>query len=154
MNIQDKFKKDFVAILEADLKEDISDKEAMAQTLDKGSTPEDFDANTSDVQMDDQDQALQASQDLMNVVNNQNQIMVNKLKDWIVRVQDFVLFLNDTEGESIQNNLTKALPDTLFDKIKTAESKKIARTAVDLASLAETLKGYIVQSNNPKNRFV
>lgn len=154
MNIQDKFKKDFVAILEADLKEDISDKEAMTQTLDKGSTPEDFDANTSDVQMDDQDQALQASQDLMNVVNNQNQIMVNKLKDWIVRVQDFVLFLNDTEGESIQNSLTKALPDTLFDKIKTAESKKIARTAVDLASLAETLKGYIVQSNNPKNRFV
>lgn len=154
MNIQDKFKKDFVAILEADLKEDISDKEAMAQTLDKGSTPEDFDANTSDMQMDDQDQALQASQDLMNVVNNQNQIMVNKLKDWIVRVQDFVSFLNDTEGDSIQNSLTKALPDTLFDKIKTAESKKIARTAVDLASLAETLKGYIVQSNNPKNRFV
>lgn len=154
MNIQDKFKKDFVAILEADLKEDISDKEAMAQTLDKGSTPEDFDANTSDMQMDDQDQALQASQDLMNVVNNQNQLMVNKLKDWIVRVQDFVSFLNDTEGDSIQNSLTKALPDTLFDKIKTAESKKIARTAVDLASLAETLKGYIVQSNNPKNRFV
>ena len=154
MNIQDKFKKDFVAILEADLKEDISDKEAMAQTLDKGSTPEDFDANTNDMQMDDQDQALQASQDLMNVVNNQNQLMVNKLKDWIVRVQDFVSFLNDTEGDSIQNSLTKALPDTLFDKIKTAESKKIARTAVDLASLAETLKGYIVQSNNPKNRFV
>lgn len=149
MNIQHKFKTDFITILEADLKEDITDKEAMQETLDKGSAPEDFDVNVQD-----QDQALQASQELMNVVGNQNQIMINKLKSWILRLQDFVEFLNGTESDSIQSNLTKALPETLFDKIKTAESKKIARTAVDLASLTETFKGYLVQQDNVKLRGI
>lgn len=147
--MQHKFKTDFITILEADLKEDITDKEAMQETLDKGSVPEDFDVNTQD-----QDQALQASQELMNVVGNQNQIMVDKLKSWILRLQEFVEFLNGTETDSIQSNLTKALPETLFDKIKTAESKKIARTAVDLASLTETFKGYLVQQDNVKLRGV
>lgn len=151
MNMQNKFKRDFITLLEADIKEDISDKEAMQETLDKGSTPEDFDINNP---VNDQDQALQASQELMNVVGTQNQIMVNKLKDWINRLQDIVEFLNGTESDSVQSNLTKALPDTLFDKIKTAESKKIARTAVDLASLTETFKGYLVQQDNARLRGV
>ena len=142
------FKNKFIKILESDIKK-ISDKEAMQTTLDKDSTPEDF-----DVSMDDEVQALNASQDLMNVVNNQNQIMVNKLYSWIKHIEDFVVFLNDTNGDSIQSNLTKSLPDTLFDKIKTAESKKIARTAVDLAALAETFKGYISTSNRPELRGV
>ena len=150
--MNNKFKKKFIKLLESDIKE-ISDEDAMQTTLDKNSKPEDFDIKMDEIS-NSEDEALNASQDLINVVNNQNQIMVNKLQFWIKRIEDFVDFLNDTSGDSIQSNLTRSLPDTLFDKIKTAESKKIARTAVDLAALVETFKGYISTSNRPELRGV
>ena len=65
MDIQNKFKKRFVTLLEADMKNEISDEQAMAETLDKNSTPADFDAETPDQLQSSEDQALQASQDLM-----------------------------------------------------------------------------------------
>jgi len=154
MDIQNKFKKRFVTLLEADMKNEISDEQAMAETLDKNSTPADFDAETPDQLQTSEDQAIQASQDLMNVVGNQNQIMFNKIKEWIDKIQGFVDFLNGTSDNSIQSNLTKAIPETIFDKIKTAESKKIARAAVDLATLAEIFKGYLSQTQNSRLRGI
>ena len=154
MDIQNKFKKRFVTLLEADMKNEISDEQAMAETLDKNSTPADFDAETPDQLQSSEDQALQASQDLMNVVGTQNQIMFEKIKEWIDKIQGFVDFLNGTSDNSIQSNLTKAIPETIFDKIKTAESKKIARAAVDLATLAEIFKGYLSQTQNSRLRGI
>ena len=156
---KNKFNKVLSVLLEQDLSdvdaEKISDRDAMATTLDKGSKPEDFDVDLNpdnDIQSD-VDTALRASQELANTISNQNEMMIRQLREWTVRMEEFVDFLNSTEGNSIQYALSKAIPDTLFDKIRIAEAKKISRTAADLASLVETFKSYVSNSTDPKYRF-
>jgi hypothetical protein len=57
-------------------------------------------------------------------------------------MESFTNFLN-SEGDSVQTKLHDAACDTLFNKIAGAETKKIARVAMDLSSLIENLKGYM-----------
>lgn len=153
-----KFGELFSVLLEQDLNNKepaLTDKEAMKTTLDKGSNPEDFDVNM-DPNTDpssSNDAALAASQQLADTITAQNGVMINQLKDWISRIDEFVDFLNSTEGDSIQVALAKSIPDTLFDKIRIAESKKISRSAVDLAALSETFKSYVTNSLDPKYRY-
>lgn len=80
--------------------------------------------------------------------------MIKNLQTWIVQLDDMVEYLNGTTGASIQMQLKKAVPDTIFDKMRTAEAKKIARVAKEISALAETFKGYLATSNEPKYRFV
>jgi hypothetical protein len=53
----------------------------------------------------------------------------------------------------MQSKLNSAEPDTLFDKISTAETKKIARVSVEIASLSQMLKGYLATANDPKYKY-
>ena len=80
--------------------------------------------------------------------------MIKNLQGWIVELDNMVDYLNGTGGNSIQMQLKKAVPDTIFDKMRTAEAKKIARVAKEISALAETFKGYLATSNEPKYRFV
>jgi len=50
--------------------------------------------------------------------------------------------------------LKSALPDTLFDKIAKGENKKITRSAMELSSLKEGLKGYLASTSNASLRGV
>ena len=63
-------------------------------------------------------------------------------------------YLNGTSPESMQMKLKRAVPDTIFDKMRTAEAKKIARVAKEISALAETFKGYAATADNPAYRFV
>lgn len=121
---------------------EITDKEAMAQTLDKGTSPEDFDVN-----------APPAGVEVVPTMSAVQKKMYEQLKGWIDRIDEFSTYLNGTGPESIQSQLNAAEPDTLFDKISTAETKKIARVAVELTSLNEMLKGYLATANDPKYRY-
>lgn len=119
------------------------DQQAMAQTLDQGSNVNDFDVQdvpAADAQMVPTMGAVQKK-------------MYEELKTWIGRIDEFSAFLNGTNPESVQSRLNSAEPDTLFDKISTAETKKIARVAVELSSLNEMLKGYLASANDPKYRY-
>lgn len=80
--------------------------------------------------------------------------MIHSLNDWIVKLDEIVEYLNGTTPESIQMQLKKAVPDTIFDKMRTAEAKKIARVAKEISALAETFKGYAATADNPSYRFV
>ena len=84
----------------------------------------------------------------------QQQVMAQQLKEWITQLGDMVEYLNGVEGDSIQGTLSRAIPDTLFDKIKTSESKTIARIAKELAGLQQSFSGYLSTSNNPSYKFV
>lgn len=117
------------------------DQMAMQNTLDDGSEVSDFDIQNVN----------QLQQDLQNQKATQ---MVSVLKQWIDRIGEFKEFLNGTEENSINSTLSKAVPDTLFDKIKTSESKRIARVAADLSSFEEILKGHMANSNNPNLKYV
>lgn len=80
--------------------------------------------------------------------------MIKNLQSWIVQLDGMVDYLNGTEGNSIQMQLKQAVPDTIFDKMRTSEAKKIARVAKEISALAETFKGYLATSNSPRYRFV
>tara|TARA_A100001515_G_C4519889_1_gene193082 strand:+ start:201 stop:611 length:411 start_codon:yes stop_codon:yes gene_type:complete len=126
------------ALLEQDDVEDVelTDKEAMVDTLEPETDPADFDVETPDAP----------------VANGQRE-MYDELNSWISEMDKFSDYLNGTDS-SIQTKLNGAEDDTLFDSISNAETKKIARVAMEISSLSEILKGYLAGANDPKYKYV
>lgn len=133
-----KFEARFFNILEQD--EQTPDAEAMAATLEPDTNPDDLGADVNA-------QAAKA-------IAQREQQMVNTIKGWVDRLQEFTEYMNGTSSNSMQSILNGAEADTILDKIKTTETKKITRTATELAGLSETLKGYLSTANNPKYKYV
>lgn len=127
------------------------DRAAMEATLDKDTNPEDFDVDPLDQDTDNVDdihsKAVQA-------VNSHNAAMISKIKGWVDNLDEFVHKLNSQEKDSIQSTLARAEPDTILDKMKQSEQRKIARVATEIAGLAESFRGYLSQYNNPALRGV
>ena len=121
---------------------ELSDSDAMAQTLDKGTNPADFDTDAG------------AAADHMVATSKMQANMVASLKNWISQLEQFSTFLNGTDDNSLQSKLKNCVPDTLFDKIRVAETKKIARVAMEISSLNEMFKGYLASSNSANYRGV
>jgi hypothetical protein len=115
----------------------MSDADAMASTLDQGTKPEDFDVNAGT-----REASLASAKS--------HAMMVDVLEQWISKVRDFSEFLNGQGGKSVQTMLSTAAEKSIFGVIKTAESKKIAIVAKELAGLNEMLKGYLADASNPK----
>ena len=80
--------------------------------------------------------------------------MVRDLTSWVEKLDGMVEFLNGTGAESIQMHLKRSVADTLFDKMRTSEAKKIARVAKEISALAETFKGYLATAEDPKYRYI
>ena len=133
------------------LNEQDDEREAMLSTLDKDTDPAQFDTDTeTPASSDTADLAGQAAK----IKSAQSQAMVTELQSWVEQCDTFVKFLNGTGGDSIQSRLSKAEPDTIFDRMKQSEQRKIARVATELAALTESLRGYISQSENPAFKYV
>ena len=116
---------------------ELTDQEAMASTLEPETSPEDFDVD------------VPAGDD---PVSTQSKQMFEELSSWINEMDRFGDYLNGT-ANSIQTSLNSAEPDTIFDSISNAETKKIARVAMEVSSLSEILKGYLAGANDPKYKF-
>ena len=116
---------------------ELTDQEAMASTLEPETSPEDFDVD------------VPAGDD---PVSTQSKQMFEELSSWINEMDRFGDYLNGT-ANSIQTSLNSAEPDTIFDSISNAETKKIARVAMEVSSLSEILKGYLAGANAPKYKF-
>ena len=93
-----------------------------------------------------------APADVTSVVNDQQKVMYEELNGWIQEMDRFSQYLNGTT-DSIQTSLNAAEPDTIFDSISNAETKKIARVAMEISGLSEILKGYLAGANDPKYKF-
>jgi hypothetical protein len=124
----------------ADAPEQMTDAQAAQSQLGDG-------AQVSELGADMNQQAVEMSA-------KQQQAMNTRLEEWMAQVGEMVEYLNSPNGESIQNVLSKAIPDTLFDKIKKGESKRIARVAEELAGLQQSFAGYRATSNNPSYKYV
>lgn len=130
------FEKRFQTILEADttpITTDVdqtpkTDKEAMAQTL-KTTTPSDFDIDVP-----------HGGGELEREKEHQK----SELTSWVGEIDNFIGFLNGTDGSSIQAKLHAARCDSVFENIARSEKKKIARIAAELSSLSEAFKGYLI----------
>lgn len=142
-----KFANKFFSILN----EQDAERDAMLSTLDKGTDPSEFDVDTqAPADTEAADLAGQAAK----IKSAQSQAMVSELQGWVEQCDSFVKFLNGTGEDSIQSRLSKAEPDTIFDRMKQSEQRKIARVATELAALTESLRGYISQSENPAFKYV
>jgi hypothetical protein len=139
------YERTFLKVLkEEPTPEEMTDREAMAQTLDDGSSPEDFDVSGAD-----------SAQKHIEASSKMQQQMVSELQRWIQELEKFSKFLNDPSNPtSMQSRLRSAIPDTIFDKIRIAENKKIARVSMEVTSLNEMLKGYLSSSQDPKFKGV
>jgi len=131
--------------------DEISDLDAMSQTLDtekSGVAPEDLDAQTPNdgIAPSNKDDLAAHSYH----ASSMQQKMIAELNTWIEKLEAFSKFLNDPKPTSMQSRLKDCAPDTLFDKIRIAETKKIARVSMEVVSLNEMLKGYLANSKDPK----
>ena len=117
---------------------ELTDQEALASTLDPETSPEDFDVDVPTAGEDP--------------INTQSKQMFEELGSWILKMDEFSNYLNGTT-DSIQTSLNGAESDTIFDSISNAETKKIARVAMEVSSLSEILKGYLAGANDPKYKF-
>lgn len=124
--------------------QDDMDREAMEASLDQGTDPAAFDT-AAPPNADASAVAL--------AMAKQNAAMVSELKGWIDSIEIFLEKLNGTES-SIQTVLAQADSDTLFDKMKQSEQRKIARVATELAALNESFKGFLATSTNASLRGV
>ena len=136
------FKQAFNIFLEADLKPALepeatdpeapkTDREALAGELDT-TTPEDFDVHVAKQQDEIDPRKIE---------------QIKKLQHWIHEMDNFVKFLNGTDGESLQYQLNAAPEESLFGDIARSEKKKISRLAADLSGMTEGLKGYLLSAN-------
>ena len=123
-------------------KDEITDRQAMAATLDKGTSPEEFDVAP-----------VEPGAAVMPTMSAVQKKMYEELKNWVSELDRVAEYLNGTGPDSMQSRLNSAESDTLFDKISTAETKKIARVSVEIASLSQMLKGYLATANDPKYKY-
>ena len=86
------------------------------------------------------------SNPVVNYQKEQNVAMTQSIGQWIEQIDQFTDFLNGLDGASLQSQLNGAPCDTLFNKVSTSETKKISRIAQDLRGLVESLKGYLLSS--------
>ena len=136
------YKKKFFQLLNEQDPE--AERDAMLQTLDKETDPAAFDVGAGEQPAADHHSTLVAK-----AMSARQAAMVATITEWITKLDEFVKFLNSQEDSSIQSILARAEPDTIIDKMKHSEQRKIARVATELASLAETFRGYVAQSANP-----
>jgi hypothetical protein len=133
------------------LNEQDKEKAAMLATLDKDTNPDEFDVDpTPSADTAAADLTVQAAK----IKSAQSQAMAQELSRWVEECDKFLEFLNGTSGESIQTKLANAEPDTIFDRMKQSEQRKIARVATELAALTESFRGYISQTENPAFKYV
>jgi hypothetical protein len=130
------------------LSEQDEDRAAMLSTLDRDTNPEDFDTDTaSPTDINDPNSAVSRA------LSEREAAMVSQVREWVSNMEEFLENLNGTEN-SIQTALANAEADTLLDKMKQSEQRKIARVATELAALAESFKGFLAQSNNSSLKYV
>lgn len=129
------FQKRFCRVIEAANDEAASDREAMAATLDQGTTPGEFDVQAPTLSTKD---VLRQSYDMQ----------ASELQTWIAQIEEFVQYINGDTQESIQSKLHDASCDTMFEKIASSESKKISRVASELSGLVQSFKGYLISGKN------
>ena len=132
------------------LKEATEEEKAFDAELDNDTDAEDFD---TDLEVDEvtagEDPVVQAAKAQSAAAEQ----MRGELTSWITEMDTFLSFLNG-ESNSIQTALAQSESDTIFDRMKQSEQRKIARVATELASLAESFRGYLAQTENPSFRHV
>ncbi len=95
--------------------------------------------------------AVPGSDQIAQAKRESNSAQLTELQSWVSELDKFIEYLNGVNNNSVQSKLHQAGCESLFEKIARSETKKIARVAVDLSSLAESLKSYLIAGQNDNN---
>ena len=144
------FEKKFFNVLLEDDRMERAERKAFEASLDRDTDAGEFDV---DVAPESKPNTDDAAMDAARAGAEYAVKMRQQLEEWIDRMDEFKELLNSQEPNSIQSVLAGAEADTIFDRIKHAEQRKIARVAIEVASLLESFKGYLAQADNPQFRF-
>ena len=143
-----KFERRFLKSLNEQTEEE---RVAFEAELDDDTNAEDFDVNVEvDETAVEEDPNVKAAQ----AVSERNAAMRSTLEGWVGEIETFLEYLNGSSPESIQTLLANAEPDTIVDRMKASEQRKIARVATELAALNESFKGYLAQTGNAQFKYV
>tara|TARA_R110000787_G_scaffold114690_1_gene224488 strand:- start:142 stop:576 length:435 start_codon:yes stop_codon:yes gene_type:complete len=117
---------------------------------------DDTDAGEFDVSVDVDETVVEDDPNVKAAVavGERNAAMKAKLEGWVGEIEVFLEFLNGSSPDSIQTILATAEADTIFDRMKASEQRKIARVATELAALNESFKGYLAQTGNAQFKYV
>jgi len=124
---------------------------AFEAELEDNTSAEDFDV---DVEVDETVVEDDPNVKAAVAVSERNAAMRATLEGWVSEIEVFLEYLNGSTPESIQTLLANAEPDTIFDRMKASEQRKIARVATELAALNESFKGYLAQTGNAQFKYV
>ena len=117
---------------------------------------DDTDAGEFDVSVDVDETVVEDDPNVKAAVavGERNAAMKAKLEGWVGEIEQFLEYLNGSVPDSIQTILATAEADTIFDRMKASEQRKIARVATELAALNESFKGYLAQTGNAQFKYV
>ena len=124
---------------------------AFEAELEDNTSAEDFDV---DVEVDETVVEDDPNVKAAVAVSERNAAMRATLEGWVGEIEVFLEYLNGSTPDSIQTLLANAEPDTIFDRMKASEQRKIARVATELAALNESFKGYVAQTGNAQFKYV
>jgi len=142
-----KFERRFFKSLTEQTEERVAFEAELDKDTDAGEFDVDVDVDETVVEDDPNVKAALA-------VSERNEAMRAKLEGWVGEIETFLEYLNGSSPDSIQTLLANAEPDTIFDRMKASEQRKIARVATELAALNESFKGYIAQTGNAQFKYV
>jgi len=129
----------------------VEEREAFEAELDDNTSAGDFDV---DVEVDETAVEEDPNVKAAVAVSERNAAMRATLEGWVGEIETFLEYLNGSSPDSIQTLLANAEPDTIFDRMKASEQRKIARVATELAALNESFKGYLAQTGNAQFKYV
>lgn len=115
--------------------DDIGDEEAFNATLDKGTSPDDFDT------------AAPVGAPAVSPEVQAREKQVKQLGQWVEKLTDFTAYLNGVDNNSVQKVLNDAEEGSLFAEVARGERKRIARLAQELSALTESFKGYMLSGD-------
>ena len=134
------FKNRFVNLLEQDTKEPVEEVPTPEEALKAELDPETDPAALGAV-------PFNPDQDIQGAKEAAHETQAAEVQGWIGQINDFVSFLNDPTGPSINSKLHDAGCDSMFEKIASSETKRISRIAVELSGLVQSLTGFLIAGN-------
>ena len=141
------FTERFFKILQEADEEISSDAEAAASELEAGTDPAMLDVEPGPEGAPDGVSVDIGSNPADELKKQQNAQFAGQIEGWVVKIEDFINYLNGLDGESLNSQINNAPCDTIFDDIARSETKKIGRIAQALRSLSESLKSYLISND-------
>lgn len=138
----------FKVLTEQDEELPMSDADAAANELDAGTDPGMLDVEPGPEGMETGGAGVAGGTNPADELKKQqNAQFAGQIEGWVVKIEEFIDYLNGLGEDSLNSQINSAPCDTIFDDISRSETKKIGRIAQDLRSLSESLKSYLISND-------